>query len=315
MADTAIAYVRPDGAIAVRASAIGKCVRALWAALAGIESAAPSEVIERAFAEGHLHEKAVRDQIEATEDTRVVDDQREVELWVIPGKLVVVGHIDGIVENTRRLLEIKAMSSRAFADWVKKRFDYRPEYAWQISVYMLALENEIEGVDYRVKRRDDGLLDVWTFEEPPVSLKEIKLKAIRVLQAHKQGIMPPCDIAQDWFCPFFFLHDEAEDDDVDADVPTEDIPELDMLALEYIECKEVAKEAEKRAKELRKVMEEKYRKGRMEFATEHTYIKVYPKSRTSTDRAALVVGLGEEEAQKYDKTSEWEEWRVRERKR
>lgn len=205
MSDRALAYYDDDGAVTVRASAVGKCSRSLWAALEEIEPVAPTERIDAILNEGHLHEQAVRELLES--EGAVIDDQEEVTLWIIPGKLKVVGHVDGRIVNWQQVWENKALGKEGFKRWRNVGFDAYPDYPWQISVYMLAMDLPAL---YTVKCRDDGQMDRMVIEQPPVSMKEIRAKLVGLYTAHKKGIMPPCD-PERWMCSFYFLHDEIEE--------------------------------------------------------------------------------------------------------
>jgi hypothetical protein len=207
MSDKPLAYYDGD-VVTIRASAVGKCSRALWASLEEIHPVAPTERLDAIFAEGHLHERAVKEQLES--EGAEVDDQAEVTLWVIPGKLKVVGHVDGLIHNWGQVWENKALGKAGFTRWRNVGFDAYPEYPWQISVYMLALELPAL---YTVKCRDDGQLDRMVLDEPPISLLEIQSKLIALYTAHKNHEMPVCD-PERWLCSFYFLHDEIDEGEV-----------------------------------------------------------------------------------------------------
>jgi len=326
MSDDPIAYVREDGAVAIRASALGKCSRALWAALEQVEAVAPSDHIEQVFKEGHLHEEALRQQLEQ-EGTTVSGDQDIVELWVIPEKLVIVGHIDGLVPDQNdpdgtslRLWEAKAMSRRAFDDWMRKRFDYRPGYAWQISVYMYGegWPDDIVGTHYTVKRRDDGVTDTWLFDEPPHTLKEIKKRAVSVYVAWKKGEMPACDVdsGQMFFCDYWFLHDEEEPVTITSasGIPADELPFLDEVLAEYYELGRVASEANARRKTLKKKLQDEVRAERMEFGSDHFTVKISVRSREKIDKAKIKAEQGDEFLAPYTTSTSYEVWDVKERK-
>lgn len=209
MSDRPLAYYDTDGAVTIRASGVGKCSRAIWASLQEITPIAPTERLDSILSEGHLHEKAVREQLESEGAVFSTgpDDQESITLWIIPGKLKVVGHLDGIITNWNQGWENKALGKEGFRRWRNVGFDAYPDYPWQLSVYMLATGLPFL---YTVKCRDDGQLDRTVFTEPPVSLKEIQAKLIGIYTAHKNQDMPACD-PERWMCSWFFLHDEAKD--------------------------------------------------------------------------------------------------------
>jgi hypothetical protein len=214
MNDRALAYIDDDGAVTIRASAVGKCSRSLWAALEEIDPVAPTERIDLILSEGYLHEQAVRELLES--EGAIVEDQAEITLWIIPGRLKVVGHVDGKITNWYQVWENKALGKESFKRWRNVGFDAFPDYAWQISVYMLSLNLPAL---YTVKCRDDGELDRMVIDQPPVSLTEIRAKLVGLYSAYKRGEMPPCD-PERWMCSFYFLHDEiAEGETFELDDP------------------------------------------------------------------------------------------------
>lgn len=326
MADTNIAYVRDDGAVAIRASALGKCSRALWAALEGVEKVAPSDSTERVFAEGHLHEEALIQQFEF-EGTKVTGNQVKVELWVIPKKLVIVGHIDGFIPDQNdpdgkamRLWEAKSMSRKAFDDWMRGRFEYREGYAWQISVYMFGTgwPEDIVGTHYTVKRRDDGVIDTWLFDEPPKTMKEIKQRAISVYAAWRSHEMPACDVegSQRFFCDYWFLHDEEVGDTKTSSsgVPVDEVPFLDGLLAEYHELGVMENATRKRKKELKEQLGETHRNGRMEFGSDHFTVEITTRTRETIDKARVKAEMGDDWMSTHTVESTYEVWSVKERK-
>lgn len=318
--DSPIAYVRDDGAVAIRASASGMCGRALWAVLDGIEPTADPEYLTRAAEEGNIHEPHVREKISEQLGRKVYGDQETLELWIIPKKLVIVGHCDGFVEAEEGtglapdLLEVKTMSRNVFDRWMAGGFESQPKYAWQISSYLLAAgwrDDEVLGAVYAAKRRDDGLIDVRYIEEPPVSFKEIRSKMLKVYRAWKLDEMPDCDLPpkQRYPCPVFFLHDEEIGEDDEHEV--EEAPDLDALAAEYVELSETEKYAKKRKKDIKAQIEAEYRNGRDVFGTEHYRIKVQHVDRESLDKAALVSEKGEDFIKPYLKDSGYDRWDIK----
>jgi hypothetical protein len=247
MSDAGMAYVRPDGVTVIRGSSLGYCSRALWASLSGVDPEPHSENTKRIFAEGDLHEAAIKESL-ALDGIEIVDDQEEVELWVIPQKLVIVGHLDGRVKGIpNRIFEAKSMSRAAFDKWMDGKFAARPEYAWQISAYMYG--SGARDALYAVKRRDDGFLDTFVIQKPPIPLREIKAKAMKVFKAFGLGDMPECD-PERFPCQYWFLHDEAPDSDL---LPPSGITaiQLDSLAAEYLTVKSVLADMEEKKNELR----------------------------------------------------------------
>ena len=236
------AYIDTDGAMTIRGYAIGKCSRALWASLNEVDPEGFSEAIETIFAEGHMHEEAVR-QILISEGADI-RDQYEITHWVIPGELKIVGHLDGYIDNWRQIWEGKALGKDGFRRFQNVGFDAYPDYPWQISAYMIATQWPAL---YTVKNRDSGEIIRFVLDTPPIPVEEINAKALGVYQAYKDGKMPLCD-PERWQCSFRFLHDELEEDQI---IHTVEDPYIEAAAGALMEVKEQQKFLKDKAEELR----------------------------------------------------------------
>ncbi len=247
--DRAICYWETDArsgkrTLVIRASASGACIRALVAAALGYEEqryARADEIMHTAANEGMLHEGSVLERLEAEGyEFLNIRQQAFTETQVIPG-VVYRGHIDGwatsgpdLDENDEAVAEIKTMSVARYKEWQNHGFSKFRKYAWQFSTYMWHYIKRFEGENhnikglYAVKNRNTGELMVNVVDEPPVSWKELRDKAIEVLKWVNKGELPPCDpnleSGERYFCPFVMLHDE--------DVPKdEDIVATDTIAM------------------------------------------------------------------------------------
>ncbi len=246
--DRAIARIE-DGVVIIRASALGMCVRALWASLEEIGAAASPEWLMEAAERGNRYEKAMNKKLRG-EGYVIISEQEEVEYWVIPGKLKVLGHTDGVVclpasKNgdvnhsdvlMNRLLEIKSMSPNVFKAWMADGFLSKPNNAWQLGVYMAATRLPAHYICVRAHEEANDLgqlaidkhvmeettaIDIRDITVPPRTEAEIKAKAMAVYKAWKVGVMLPCE--EVFPCPFYFLHDEDDDPVATAykEAPTE----------------------------------------------------------------------------------------------
>lgn len=310
MSDAPMAYIRDDGVVVFRASAAGKCSRALWASLAEITPSSVSERLETIFAEGHLHEEAMKNYLDER-GTPVKEAQGDVELWIVPGKVVVVGHVDGFVDvGGKRVWENKALARSSFDKWVKHRFDEYEDYAWQISVYMLATEC---GALYTVKRRDDGLVDEFLIDDPPIPFEQIRKKLLNVYAAFLRADMPKCD-PERWGCPYWHLHDEHDgpvvgDEPIALEGPQE---KLDEMAAIWMVLTKTEKEIQDRKKKLKAEMDE-LRQGQRKFETVHHSFDVSERTRETIDKTKLTVDMGREWVEGYTKTTTYDVWTIKER--
>jgi len=327
MSDAPSVYTK-NGIIYVRASAFGSCVRKLWAVYDGVQPMEHTDKTKRVFEEGHLHEAAVTEQL--TQEGYVIHgDQHVVDLPILKNRLHIVGHIDGFINmgtsteydqseygSEDRLWECKSMSRNAFDDWTKKRFDYRPGYAWQLAIYMLGTETL--QAHYSVKRRDDGVIDTMLIAEPPKSMTEIRSRALTIYNVLRNGEMPDCDVdgGQKWFCEYWFLHEEEDIEIKEPEIPVDEIPELANLLAEYNEVNETAKWADAEKKRLKAKLQDEFRNGRDVFASDLHKVRIQHGTRKTLDKAALIAGEknGQELVEKYTKESATESWYVTPRK-
>lgn len=240
---------RPDvyeeGArVVYRASSIGQCVRALVASGLGESSVYGADrqaLLDRSAEEGNLHEEAVRERLRS-EGWTIHSTQEEVEIPVIPG-VIIRGHTDGVISkfgetvSDRALLEVKSMSTKQFDKWMRKKWGEFEKYAWQITAYMAGYP----GLDcyYVVKRREDGLMDrtVIPASQPPADWKAIKKKVVTAERWRRKKELPPCDVKNQWGCPFFYLHEEDNFEEIE--IPDDEARAvLEQLVAEFVSLKE-----------------------------------------------------------------------------
>lgn len=256
MADNRPDVYEEGGQVVYRASSVGQCVRALVASGLGEQEVFGADrraLLDRSAAEGNLHEQAVIDKL-VGEGWKVIHAQETVEIPVIPG-VIVRGHTDGVLQsphhpNPQVLLEVKSMSTKQFDKWMKRRFDAFPKYAFQISAYMRA-HPDLDAL-YVVKRREDGLLDrsALSHSLPPVQWSVIRKKITTAERWRRKGELPPCDVKDQWGCPFFYLHEEADLEEVV--IPDDEIRmALEGLIADFVALKEKERLGEE-AGELRK---------------------------------------------------------------
>lgn len=255
MADNRPAVYLEGENVIYRASALGSCVRYLVASALGYEDQRGQkwdDLLERSADEGNLHETAVIQKLKDAEEVDVVEQQDEINLQIIP-KVFVRGHKEGILnypDKPNELLEVKSMSTKQFTKWQNHKFGAFERYAWQISAYMQAHPDY--DVRYIVKRREDGYQVelIIPAGEPPISMALIRKKVLLAEKYRRQNAFPKCDIANQWGCPVWYLHDEEEDENQDP-LSEEMLTILGELAEEYKRLKEIEDKG-KTAEEARK---------------------------------------------------------------
>lgn len=221
--DMGIAYVEgPESRLlhVYRASGVGSCVKALVAALMGYEEQRypkAEKIMEDAAREGNLHERSILEYMRE-QGWDIGGSQAPFSVRVIPG-VIIRGHVDGFgthedYPEEEFVVEAKTMSNDRFKLWKAEGWAAFRGYAWQISAYMKA--TGLRGL-YAIKNRNSGEVIWFILDEPPVKWGTIREHLIRAEMAYLKGDLPPCDdvdAGEKFFCPYVYLHDVEEDDDV-----------------------------------------------------------------------------------------------------
>lgn len=236
--------VLPDR-ILYRASVIGDCIKAVAALRMGYQPFAFTDDELTRFKEGHLHEEAV-----LSEMSHVSDRQRVIELH-LTNTLIIQGSIDGLQTDygKRKIVEIKTTNKDGMKAILQHGWEtpgFIQKYKWQVSVYMIALDLEL---DLIVKDKESGKLWTLTAERPPHSIEEIRGRILRIEAYAKSGSLPvPCEPgANQWFCKFPYLHEHDTAEVLDD-------KELEQLAVQYDHAKVEETTAKNRKAELRKAL-------------------------------------------------------------
>lgn len=257
MEQSPLVYIH-DGHIFYRASALGMCPRALFAARTGLQPTRLPDNIQKAFDEGNESEPMAIAQLRANGFT-ITGEQREVIL-PITETISVIGHVDGIVvkpsvipDVALALLEVKAFSTSTLNTWYKEKLDNFPHYKWQLSSYVLGLGF------------DTILFVIFHKDEPDVK-KRLKLFKINVDNLYNKGQiiarirliedavaankMPECE-PPTFFCPYVYMHEEKAAEVEHAEVIPAD-SDLDILLGKYIAATNIQKKMGDFVQELRK---------------------------------------------------------------
>jgi hypothetical protein len=135
-----------------------KCPRWLWYAHHNTPSKPVEGRIIRLFRTGNIIEDAIISDLESI-DIEVTDRQREVE--IVNGDIVLRGHIDGIVSG--QLLEIKSANEKYFKQLLKVGYEkWNPKYKAQAHVYMVLCD--LEECMVVVENKNDSNLYIETLK-------------------------------------------------------------------------------------------------------------------------------------------------------
>lgn len=257
--DRPIAYQDDQGRICYRASAVGGCSRALLAARLGLNAVSPKDWLLEKFDESRgLEGEIVAQYMEGRRDegnlpllTHSPDDRpMEFLLTSYHGfPIIVTGHGDAFGDPGSRVIgEVKAMATSGWKKLVRD-LQTTPALANHLS-YAAQVLCYLEGYDagdcaYMVRNKDTGELFVrgLTRDDLPLTLDDLRDK-VRTIEARVRTgkLSDACDVPS-FFCPFPYLHDELEVDELEG----AQAMVLDGLCEAYEEQRGV----ERRAKELK----------------------------------------------------------------
>jgi len=305
----------------IRASAIGSsCLWELVAAGQGYPQSPVPDFLQKAFDDGNSLEPVIVSMLEEA-GHRIFGKQDEGELQVA-SDVVIRYHP----------VEIKAIAD---AGWQKAaRYsvaDYISEYAWQLSVMMIA--EGLPGVWVAYNKgnsngkpcADKGRLLYETKLVPPISREEIVKKALLIKELiDGEDIMVSgreCDDPDHFPCRYLHMRPEANESEgwlTMSDTPTESIvmidatlsiddeekqKHIDFLVREYLVNKGIADEAKAKQDAARDELIE-LSKNHKKVMTDKWLIPVVKGTNTSPDWAAMPEEL-KEEVNKYKKSTEY----------
>jgi hypothetical protein len=210
-----------DAGIFYRASALGGCFRALWAARQGFEPKSPPANMQAIFDEGHRIEEMVLDRLEA-EGWNIYNRQKEIQVPVnLPSELpiFITGHLDALgcppeglnardpeAHLFEHIIEIKGFGSSNMEQYKRSGLKAFPRYRHQIAAYSVGVPcGDVAFVVYE-KETDKIRVDFFQPDVPEWELTTIIL-AVEEMVSKQQ--IPKCD-ALDYPCPYYYLHDPKE---------------------------------------------------------------------------------------------------------
>jgi hypothetical protein len=302
--DRPAAYVDDDGVLVLRASAITQCTRLLVGVAEGWEQKQPPDSIQRRFDDGHLHEQDILKRTAEKYKGELTVSPVACSLPILPGKVRIEGSGDAMLEALVGfaeheaglcLLEAKSMAKSAWGDWKLKRFGAFESYAWQASIYQVAVGRSY-GLNHPMplvmacKNKDSGEIDYLPVPSPPVQMSRIRMRAIEVYKAWQKVRSDLAAIERmmcdrtTYPCPLYYIHESREEKKaakVKAQGPKEDTT-LELLMRRYLS----AQQAEAAATNLKRSLANEIRAycerlGRSSWvAADGTSLSCKPGSRT-----------------------------------
>ncbi len=310
--DTDRPGIQIDGStIYLRASMLGKCVRAIAADILKYDRMIDRPELIKAAEAGHRYERHME---------AVLAEQTKMSLKVsqVPVKLefeidgrrwVVTGHAEGLwyyQDIPMYMWENKSMSPNQYDLWIKSlerdaagawvpTFRNHPHYAWSISVYMHSIKYPCLYTAVQRAQHEDGTdnKEEWIqarLMEPPYALADIRARIQEVsdIISRPLAVEDPSYCSPDanrWFCPYRDTMNCMDAKEPKRDVEMYDDPEFEKALIQHVALKAKIKDLEKDLAAARAVIEEHVPKGSVETPT--GYRMYYQAGRQSTDLEAV----------------------------
>lgn len=191
----------------IRMSQAGACPRQIQLQEWGIEGAPLWEGMERAFAEGNLHEPSILEwACENLPGGPYKLDRRQAEVVLADGLLV--GHVDGIGRNGSNsiLLEAKCLARRGFQELREKGVQVaQPQYYSQVQLYLAGAGLSLSYLVARNKetpktRLWDMHYELIVADPDYVAAKIDELAAVQAAIDAREDITPPYNPDDNWQC-------------------------------------------------------------------------------------------------------------------
>lgn len=251
--DAPLRYLDPNGTVVYRASGLAACERAVVALANGYPPSPPPASMQAIFEEGKDAEPLIDLAWRKQSGAKVSGRQQTIELEIgeIDDKLVIIrGHIDGIATYQKPMhkfvVDYKKFRDSTWEDFKRKELEVHPSYAWQFSVYMIALNMDammVGGhlVDGKISEVHEVPLLI-----PPFNMKALRKRIIRWERLINTGYdAREVECKQQMYpCPAWKLHDIAEGSEYT--IPDDDMGEVaEMYITEWREATAALKGLEK----------------------------------------------------------------------
>lgn len=209
-----------DAGIYYRASALGGCFRALWAARNGHEPKSPPDGMQAIFDRGHEIEDIVLDRM-VEDGWNIYDRQREI---IIPLELqldppcFIVGHIDALGTPPpglnpadpeshlfEHLIEVKGFGPQLMSQFNRQGLNAFPRYKIQTGAYCRGIP--CGDIAFSVYDKEADTYSV-RFYNNEVEAWQLEAIVLSVEEMYRTGTLPTC--TNEYPCPYYYLHDPKE---------------------------------------------------------------------------------------------------------
>ena len=288
-------YVEDD-LVVYRASSLGHCTRALMAARRHYSPVPYPDWMYDRFEEGNVAEPIIMARFTEDNTDFTLDGSQDEIVLEVADNVVVRGHIDGyaIDSNGRTcIVEAKALGPDWFKKFKKHGFAGLPDaYAWQVSIYMIALNTDsavlVAGEKIDGKIQADSQFHYEWIRTPIFTREQIVERVMSVENNVDAADWPEC--INEFLCQYPYLHDEPEITQLEGDT-AEQVNKWAEIWAEASQHESIAKKLKAQVKEemtLWDATDKKYSTGRWKLTlveeevaeqtvTRKAYKKKYPR--------------------------------------
>lgn len=221
-------YLEGNTAI-YRASAMGHCVRMLWAARSGMDARPIPEKIKKAMDEGTELEPIILNMLYEDHDFTYgyqgQGSQFQIELdvgtfngirCVIRGKVDEIGHQLSNPLHGDLTIDVKAFKQPLVDEYHTKGIMGIPRYAWQQTAYGIGYGKQHFLMP--IYNKDTEKIEEWSLEPVPVPLtfEHLRNRVMEVEEAIADGKMPE-ECPAEFGCQYYYLHDQKVVDELPED--------------------------------------------------------------------------------------------------
>lgn len=225
MQDNRPAVYLEEGAVIYRASAIGHCLRMLWAARSNMPARPFPKVIQAAMDKGTEMEahilNVLYEDFNFTYGYQGQQFQVELPLGTFNGyRILVRGAVDEIGHPVdrppARPIDVKHFGQSLVDEYRTKGILGIPRYAWQQSAYAHGFNSPEFYMP--IYNKDTAKIEPWSVNPipAPYTIEQIRDRVMTVEEAFQDNEMP-AECPAEYGCQYYYLHDEKTVGDLPED--------------------------------------------------------------------------------------------------
>ena len=225
MRDDRPAVYLEDRKVIYRASALGRCKRALWAARSQMERMPIPDIVQMGMDEGTNLEPTILSILHDKHNFEYAPNGAQRQIEIVCGSYngythIVRGRIDQLGTSTNGSplpIDVKAFTPDDCDKFREHRWDAFPGYAWQQSCYAVGMQTN----SFFMPIFNKGTLRIepWSLciYKSLYKRKEIRDRILDIEEAYESNTMPD-SCPSDFGCPYPYLHERQDPDQLPDNV-------------------------------------------------------------------------------------------------